>query len=57
MRAYDDGGEQEYTLAEVYKKDANELKYTHSKVSSILNKLSETYEKDGERQDLSNELN
>ena len=57
VRAYDDGGEQEYALSEVYKKDAIELKYTHFKVSLLLEKLSEVYEKDGKRQDLSNELN
>jgi len=56
-RAYDDSGEQEYELAEMYKKYADELKYTHPKVSSLLKKLSEVYVKDGERHDLSNELN
>lgn len=57
MRAHDEGGEQEYKLAEKYKNDANILKFTYPKTSALLRKLSDSYIEYAKREDLSNELN
>ncbi len=55
-RAYDEGGEQEYELAEKYKKDAENLKFSNPKTSSILKTITEIYKNDGKREDIQNEI-
>jgi len=56
-RAYDTGGEQEYSLANGYKRDAETLKFSHPITSSLLKELANNYEHEAKREDLRNDIN
>lgn len=56
MRAYDEGGNQEYALASQYKRDAIALELLFPTTSRILHKMGEDYVRRGKLEDEQNEI-
>lgn len=55
-RAYDEGGDQERTLAAMYRSHARALHNSHVNVAAALEQLARSYENDGLREDISARL-
>jgi hypothetical protein len=52
----DEGGEQEYALAEKYKKYADKLKLIYPRTANLLIKISDWYLEEAKREDMKNEI-